>query len=112
MLAEKKEKFSPKEDIIKNKIQELNPELMIKDTLNSCLERHDISKLKDNKEELLKILSEQSMNNYMEYVKGRSNKEGKDFLKKELDLYNSKLKAILAKSNNEKNNFKNKYLNI
>ena len=111
MLAEKKEKFSPKEDIIKNKIQELNPELMIKETVNSCLERHDISKLKDNKEELLKILSEQSMNNYMEYVKGRSNKEGKDFLKKELDLYNSKLKAILAKSNNDKNDFKNKYLN-
>ena len=111
MLAEKKEKFSPKEDIIKNKIQELNPELMIKETVNSCLERHDISKLKDNKEELLKILSEQSMNNYMEYVKGRSNKEGKDFLKKELDLYNNKLKAILAKSNNEKNDFKNKYLN-
>ena len=111
MLAEKKEKFSPKEDIIKNKIQELNPELMIKETVNSCLERHDISKLKDNKEELLKILSEQSMNNYMEYVKGRSNKEGKDFLKKELDLYNNKLKAILAKSNNDKNDFKNKYLN-
>ena len=31
---------------------------MIKETVNSCLERHDISKLKDNKEELLKILAE------------------------------------------------------
>ena len=104
-------KLLPKEDIIKNKIKDLSAKTLIQETINSCLERNNINKLKDDKEELIKMLTEQSMNNYMEYVKGRSDKEGKDFLKKELELHNSKLKAILMKEINEKNEFENKYMN-
>ena len=111
MSFSNKQKLLPKEDIIKNKIKDISAKTLIQETINSCLERNNINKLKDDKEELIKMLTEQSMNNYMEYVKGRSDKEGKDFLKKELELHNSKLKAILMKEINEKNEFENKYMN-
>ena len=105
-----KEKFLSEEDKIKNKLKDVNPETMIQETINSCLEKNNINKSDDNKEELLKTITEQSLNNYMEYVKSRTSKEGKEFLKKELELYNSKLKVILMKSNTERNDYKNKYL--
>ena len=104
-------KIIPKEDIIKNKIKDINTDEMIKETLNSCLEKNDINKLIDDKEELLRMITEQSINNYLEYVKKRSSQEGKEYLKKELELHNDKLKTILLKTETEKNEINNKYLN-
>ena len=111
-MSEKNKKFIPKEDIIKQKVNEINPEKIIKETINSCLERNNKDKLIDDREELLKMLSEQSIHNYLEYVKGRTSKEGKEFLKRELEAYNNKLKTILIKQDAEKEEYKNKYLNI
>ena len=111
-MSEKNKKFIPIEDIIKQKVNEINPEKIIKETINSCLERNNKDKLIDDREELLKMLSEQSIHNYLEYVKGRTSKEGKEFLKRELEAYNNKLKTILIKQDAEKEEYKNKYLNI
>ena len=107
-----KKELIPQEDIIKKKVNEINPDKIIQETINSCLEKDNINKLNDDKEELLKMISEQSVHNYLEYVKGRTSKEGKEFLQKELEAHNNKLKAILIKSDAEKNEYKNKYLNI
>ena len=112
MSIPNRQKLLPKEDIIKNKLKDINIKTIIQDTINSCLEKNDINTLREDKEEMLKILSENSMKNYIEYVKGRTDKEGKEFLKKELELHNSKLKSILIKANNDKIEFENKYLNI
>ena len=102
----------PKEDIIKKKINELNTEEIIREIINSCLEKKDINKLTFDREELLKMISEQSLHNYLENVKDRTSKEGKEFLQKELETHNNKLKTILFKSEAEKNKFKSKYLRI
>ena len=107
-----KKELTPQEDIIKKKVNEINPDKIIQETINSCLEKDNINKLNDDKEELIKMISEQSVHNYLEYVKGRTSKEGKEFLQKELEAHNNKLKAILIKSDAEKNEYKNKYLNI
>lgn len=111
-MSEINKKLIPKEDIIKEKVNEINPEKIIKETIDSCLEKNKIDKLNENREELLKMLSEQSIHNYLEYVKGRTSKEGKEFLKKQLEVHNNKLKTILIKSDAEKDEYKNKYLNI
>ena len=111
-MSEINKKLIPKEDIIKEKVYEINPEKIIKETIDSCLEKNKIDKLNENREELLKMLSEQSIHNYLEYVKGRTSKEGKEFLKKQLEVHNNKLKTILIKSDAEKDEYKNKYLNI
>ena len=58
------------------------------------------------------MISEQSLHNYLENVKDRTSKEGKEFLQKELETHNNKLKTILFKSEAEKNEFKSKYLSI
>ena len=102
----------PKEDIIKKKVNELNTEEIIREIINSCLEKKDINKLTFDREELLKMISEQSLHNYLENVKDRTSKEGKEFLQKELETHNNKLKTILFKSEAEKNEFKSKYLSI
>ena len=102
----------PKEDIIKKKVNELNTEEIIREIINSCLEKKDINKLTFDREELLKMISEQSLHNYLENVKDRTSKEGKEFLQKELETHNNKLKTILFKSEEEKNEFKSKYLSI
>ena len=102
----------PKEDIIKKKVNELNTEEIIREIINSCLEKKDINKLNFDREELLKMISEQSLHNYLENVKDRTSKEGKEFLQKELETHNNKLKTILFKSEAEKNEFKSKYLSI
>ena len=88
-----KKELIPQEDIIKKKVNEINPDKIIQETINSCLEKDNINKLNDDKEELLKMISEQSVHNYLEYVKGRTSKEGKEFLQKELEAHNNKLKA-------------------
>ena len=111
-MSEINKKLIPKEDIIKEKVNEINPEKIIKEKIDSCLEKNKIDKLNENREELLKMLSEQSIHNYLEYVKGRTSKEGKEFLKKQLEVHNNKLKTILIKSDAEKDEYKNKYLNI
>ena len=110
MSSSSRKKILPKEDLIKKKIKKINAKSMIQETINSCLEKNNINKLDDNREELLKMLFDESMKNYLEYVKNRTNKDGKEFLKKELELHNTKLKSILNKCNNEKNEFQNKYL--
>ena len=107
-----KQERIPKEDIIKKKVNELNTEEIIREIINSCLEKKDINKLTFDREELLKMISEQSLHNYLENVKDRTSKEGKEFLQKELETHNNKLKTILFKSEAEKNEFKSKYLSI
>ena len=107
-----KKEIIPKEDIIKKKVNEMNTEEIIREIINSCLEKKDIKKLTFDREELLKMISEQSLHNYLENVKDRTSKEGKEFLQKELETHNNKLKTILFKSEEEKNEFKSKYLSI
>ena len=107
-----KKEIIPKEDIIKKKVNEMNTEEIIREIINSCLEKKDIKKLTFDREELLKMISEQSLHNYLENVKDRTSKEGKEFLQKELETHNNKLKTILFKSEAEKNEFKSKYLSI
>ena len=85
---------------------------MIQEIIDSCLEKNNIDRFDDNREELLKMLMEQSMKNYLEYVKSRTKLDGKEFLKKELELHNTKLKSIINKSNNEKNDYQYRYLYV
>ena len=75
MKSSVKDKIISKEDEIKIKIKEIDVESMIKETIRANLERLDKDKLIDDKEELIKMISEQSMKNYLEYVRNRSNKE-------------------------------------
>ena len=112
MKSSVKDKIISKEDEIKIKIKEIDIESMIKETIRSNLERLDKDKLIDDKEELIKMISEQSMKNYLEYVRNRSNKEGKEYFQKELDSHNEKLKTIIVKMNTEKKEIENKYLDI
>ena len=112
MKSSVKDKIISKEDEIKIKIKEIDVESMIKETLRANLERLDKDKLIDDKEELIKMISEQSMKNYLEYVRNRSNKEGKEYFQKELDSHNEKLKTIIVKMNTEKKEIENKYLDI
>ena len=112
MSSSSRKKLLSKEDIIKNKIKKLNAKSMIQEIIDSCLEKNNIDRLDDNREELLKMLMEQSMQNYLEYVKSRTKLDGKEFLKKELELHNTKLKSIINKSNNEKNDYQYRYLYV
>ena len=112
MKSSVKDKIISKEDEIKIKIKEIDIESMIKETIRSNLEKLDKNKLIDDKEELIKMISEQSMKNYLEYVRNRSNKEGKEYFQKELDSHNEKLKTIIVKMNTEKKEIENKYLDI
>ena len=112
MKSSVKDKIISKEDEIKIKIKEIDVESMIKETIKANLERLDKDKLIDDKEELIKMISEQSMKNYLEYVRNRSNKEGKEYFQKELDSHNEKLKTIIVKMNTEKKEIENKYLDI
>ena len=112
MKSSVKDKIISKEDEIKIKIKEIDVESMIKETIRANLERFDKDKLIDDKEELIKMISEQSMKNYLEYVRNRSNKEGKEYFQKELDSHNEKLKTIIVKMNTEKKEIENKYLDI
>ena len=112
MKSSVKDKIISKEDEIKIKIKEIDIESMIKETIRANLERLDKDKLIDDKEELIKMISEQSMKNYLEYVRNRSNKEGKEYFQKELDSHNEKLKTIIVKMNTEKKEIENKYLDI
>ena len=112
MKSSVKDKIISKEDEIKIKIKEIDVESMIKETIRANLERLDKDKLIDDKEELIKMISEQSMKNYLEYVRNKSNKEGKEYFQKELDSHNEKLKTIIVKMNTEKKEIENKYLDI
>ena len=112
MKSSVKDKIISKEDEIKIKIKEIDVESMIKETIRANLERLDKDKLIDDKEELIKMISEQSMKNYLEYVRNRTNKEGKEYFQKELDSHNEKLKTIIVKMNTEKKEIENKYLDI
>ena len=112
MKSSVKDKIISKEDEIKIKIKEIDVESMIKETIRANLERLDKDKLIDDKEELIKMISEQSMKNYLEYVRNRANKEGKEYFQKELDSHNEKLKTIIVKMNTEKKEIENKYLDI
>ena len=112
MKSSVKDKIISKEDEIKIKIKEIDVESMIKETIRANLEKLDKDKLIDDKEELIKMISEQSMKNYLEYVRNRSNKEGKEYFQKELDSHNEKLKTIIVKMNTEKKEIENKYLDI
>ena len=112
MKSSVKDKIISKEDEIKIKIKEIDVESMIKETIRANLERLDKDKLIDDKEELIKMISEQSMKNYLEFVRNRSNKEGKEYFQKELDSHNEKLKTIIVKMNTEKKEIENKYLDI
>jgi hypothetical protein len=112
MKSSVKDKIISKEDEIKIKIKKIDVESMIKETIRANLERLDKDKLIDDKEELIKMISEQSMKNYLEYVRNRSNKEGKEYFQKELDSHNEKLKTIIVKMNTEKKEIENKYLDI
>ena len=112
MKSSVKDKIISKEDEIKIKIKEIDIESMIKETIRANLEKIDKNKLIDDKEELIKMISEQSMKNYLEYVRNRSNKEGKEYFQKELDSHNEKLKTIIVKMNTEKKEIENKYLDI
>ena len=58
MKSSVKDKIISKEDEIKIKIKEIDVESMIKETIRANLERLDKDKLIDDKEELIKMISE------------------------------------------------------
>ena len=112
MLDFSKEKLITKEDKIKNKIQNLDVKKLIEESINIGNETNNRNKLEDDKENLLELLYNQTIDNYLNYVKGNTIQDGKKFLKKELKLHNEKLRAILIKSDAEIDEYKTKYLNI
>jgi len=97
---------------MKQDAEKIDIEKMIKEAIESSLTKGEVTKLHDDKEELLNLVYTQTIKNYVDYVKNSSIKEAKQKLQKEIEEYNKNIKSILIKSENEIKEYKNKYLNI
>ena len=97
---------------MKQDAENIDIEKMIKEAIESSLTKGEVTKLHDDKEELLNLVYNQTIKNYVDYVKNSSIIEAKQKLKKEIEEYNKNIKSILIKSENEIKEYKNKYLNI
>ena len=83
----------------------------INDEVNSCLNKGNVKKLKDDKEELLEMLYNKTIKNYLQYMEKSSINEAEKIFKKELEENKNNIKSLLIKSDNEINEYKKKYLN-
>ena len=83
----------------------------INDEVNSCLNKGNVKKLKDDKEELLEMLYNKTIKNYLQYMEKSSINEAEKIFKKELEENKNNIKSLLIRSDNEINEYKKKYLN-
>ena len=94
----------------KNNIEDISFK-SINDEINSCLNKGNVKKLKDDKEELLEMLYNKTIKNYLQYMEKSSINEAEKIFKKELEENKNNIKSLLIKSDNEINKYKKKYLN-
>jgi hypothetical protein len=112
MYELKVDKVLEETEKMKQDAEKIDIEKMIKEAIESCLTKGEVTKLHDDKEELLNLVYTQTIKNYVDYVKNCTIIEAKKKLQKEIEEYNKNIKSILIKSENEIKEYKNKYLNI
>ncbi len=112
MYELKVDKVLEETEKMKQDAEKIDIEKMIKEAIESSLTKGEVTKLHDDKEELLNLVYNQTIKNYVDYVKNSSIIEAKQKLQKEIEEYNKNIKSILIKSENEIKEYKNKYLNI
>ena len=112
MLRLKADKAHELSEKIRENVEKIDVEKMVKDAIDSSLEKGNITKIQDDKEKLLDLIYNQTIKNYLDYVKNSSISEAKEKLKTEINEYNKNIKSILIKSENEVKEYQNKYLNL
>ena len=112
MLRLKADKAHELSEKIRESVEKIDVEKMVKDAIDSSLEKGNITKIQDDKEKLLDLIYNQTIKNYLDYVKNSSISEAKEKLKTEINEYNKNIKSILIKSENEVKEYQNKYLNL
>ena len=111
MLGLKVDKIFEQSENMKNNIEKINTTNIIKDAINLSLNKGNIKKLNDDKEETLNILYDKTIKNYLNYLKKCSLDEAEQKFKNELIENKKHIKSILIKSENEINEYKKKFLN-
>lgn len=111
MLGLKVEKIFEQSENMKNNIEKINTTNIIKDAINLSLNKGNIKKLNDDKEETLNILYDKTIKNYLNYLKKCSLDEAEQKFKNELIENKKHIKSILIKSENEISEYKKKFLN-
>ena len=94
---------------IRAKTEKIDAKKMIHEAIASSLDKGDVVKLQDDKEELINAIYNRTIKNYIDYVKNSSIQEAKEKLEKEIEQYNKDIKSVLIKSENEIKEYKNKY---
>ena len=112
MLELKVDQVLEEAEKIEKKIEKIDTAKILKDAVNSCLDKGNIKKMSDNKEELLDLLYDKIIKNYLDFIKTNSLKTAGERVKKELEDNKKSIKSILIKSENQIKEYKNKYLNI
>ena len=111
MLGLKVDKIFEQSENMKNNIEKINTTNIIKDAINLSLNKGNIKKLNDDKEETLNILYDKTIKNYLNYLKKCSLDEAEQKFKNELIENKKHIKSILIKSENEISEYKKKFLN-
>ena len=111
MLGLKVDKIFEQSENTKNNIEKINTTNIIKDAINLSLNKGNIKKLNDDKEETLNILYDKTIKNYLNYLKKCSLDEAEQKFKNELIENKKHIKSILIKSENEISEYKKKFLN-
>ena len=111
MLGLKVDKIFEQSENMKNNIEKINTTNIIKDAINLSLNKGNIKKLNDDKEETLNILYDKTIKNYLNYLKKCSLDEAEQKFKTELIENKKHIKSILIKSENEISEYKKKFLN-
>ena len=101
MYELKVDKVLEETEKMKQDAEKIDIEKMIKEAIESSLTKGEVTKLHDDKEELLNLVYNQTIKNYVDYVKNSSIIEAKQKLQKEIEEYNKNIKSILIKSENE-----------
>ena len=112
MLELKVDKVLEEAEKIDDKIEKMKTLKFLNDTVNTCIKKGNVTKLSDNKEELLDLLYDKTIKNYLNYIKSNSIKVAGEKIKKELEENKKSIKSILIKSENQIKEYKNKYLNL
>jgi len=112
MLELNVDKVLEEAEKIDDKIEKINTLKFLNDIVNTCIKKGNVKKLSDNKEELLDLLYDKTIKNYLNYIKSNSIKVAEEKLKKELEENKKIIKSILIKSENQIKEYKNKYLNL
>ena len=108
MLELKVDQVLEEAEKIEKKIEKIDTAKLLKDAVNSCLDKGNIKKMSDNKEELLDLLYDKIIKNYLDFIKTNSLKTAGERVKKELEDNKKSIKSILIKSENQIKEYKNK----